>query len=113
MQAVFAADADPPTVSEKAKLFRGLADPMRLTILQLLAQRPMSVPEVARAINESAVGTAAHLACLEACGLIRCDMREGERRYAGRESVAQRVWAADTVLTAAGRGKRACSRYAG
>lgn len=99
------------SLDDKAKLFRGLADPTRLTILQRLAHRPMSVREVARAINESVVGAGAHLACLEACGLIRRVEREGERRYAVRETVVQLIGAADAVFTAAGSDLRACSRY--
>ncbi len=85
-------------VPEKAQLFGSLADPLQLRILDLVAGRPRSVPEIARAIDESVVGAAAHLAHLEACGLVHRVSREGERRYAATDVINRLVRAADAVL---------------
>jgi hypothetical protein len=68
--AFFAAHADPPALPDKDKLFRGLADLLHLTMLQLMADRPGSARESVRETNESVIGAAAHLACLEAWVLI-------------------------------------------
>ena len=105
--------AHPVSVLEKAKLFRGLADLTRLQILELLTHGTRSVPEIAHEIGESVLGTAAHLTCLEACGLIRQVVVAGERRYATRGGIGRLVHDADVVLAAAGAGVRCCSRYSG
>ena len=59
----------------KAKLFRGLADPSRLAILEALMEGERSVGEIAQAMETSAANVSAHLACLAGCGLV-----QGEKR---------------------------------
>lgn len=54
----------------KAKLFRGLADPSRLAILEALRNGEQSVSEVVVATGLSQPNASAHLACLKGCGLV-------------------------------------------
>jgi DNA-binding transcriptional ArsR family regulator len=61
--------------SLKAKLFRGLADPTRLAILEAVLAGEKSVGEIAQAIDTSAANVSAHLACLVGCGLVRGEKR--------------------------------------
>lgn len=59
----------------KAKLFRGLADPSRLALLEALRDRPRCVSEVVRATGLSQPNASAHLACLSQCGLVSRERR--------------------------------------
>lgn len=59
----------------KAKLFRGLADPSRLAILEALMEGERSVGEIAQGMETSVANVSAHLACLAGCGLV-----QGEKR---------------------------------
>ena len=59
----------------KAKLFRGFADPTRLTILETLLEGERSVGEIAQMTEVSSANVSAHLACLAGCGLVRGEKR--------------------------------------
>ena len=63
------------TTALKAKLFRGLADPSRLLILEALMEGERSVGEIAQAMETSAANVSAHLACLAGCGLVLGEKR--------------------------------------
>ena len=53
----------------KAKLFRGLADPTRLSILETLRSGPRCVGDIAGATGLTQSNVSNHLACLKDCGL--------------------------------------------
>ena len=59
----------------KAKLFRGLADPSRLAVLEALRDGPRCVSEVVAVTGLSQPNASAHLACLQDCGLVTRDRR--------------------------------------
>jgi DNA-binding transcriptional ArsR family regulator len=59
----------------KAKLFRGLADPTRLAILETLIEGERSVGEIAQVTETSLANVSAHLACLAGCGLVQSEKR--------------------------------------
>ena len=59
----------------KAKLFRGLADPSRLAILEALMEGERSVGEIAQGMETSVANVSAHLACLAGCGLVQSEKR--------------------------------------
>ena len=61
----------------KAKLFRGLADPSRLLIVEALRSGEKTVSQVVEETGLSQPNASAHLACLQDCGLVA-------RRQAGR-----------------------------
>lgn len=54
----------------KAKLYRGLADPSRLAILEALRGGEKSVSDLVVATRLSQPNASAHLACLKGCGLV-------------------------------------------
>lgn len=64
----------------KAKFFRGLADPSRLSILEVLRDGPRNVSEIIGATGLSQSNTSMHLDCLHCCGLVARD-RQGRYVY--------------------------------
>jgi len=54
----------------EAKLFRGLADLSRLSILEALRRRPRTVSQVVRATGLRQPSASMHLDCLWCCGLV-------------------------------------------
>jgi len=83
-----------------ALMGKALASPVRLELLDLLAQAPRSVEELARASGQSTANTSQHLQALHAAGLVDRE-RDGNRvRY----SVAPeplRLWLALRDVSAA------------
>jgi ArsR family transcriptional regulator, cadmium/lead-responsive transcriptional repressor len=59
----------------KAKLFRGFADPTRLSILEVLMDGERSVGDIAQETDATVANVSAHLACLTGCGLVRSERR--------------------------------------
>lgn len=96
----------------KAKLFRGLADPARLAILDALADGERCVSElvVETGLPQPTVST--HLACLRECALVE-PRREGRRVYYRHccEKVDDLMRAAEHVLADAGEQIFACTRF--
>ena len=67
--------ADAHSVLLRAKLFRGLADPSRLFILEALRAGPLSVGEIVAITGLSQSNASNHLRCLSECGLVSGDQR--------------------------------------
>ena len=67
--------ADAPTVALRAKLFRGLADASRLSILDALRTDPLSVGEIVAVTGLSQSNASNHLRCLSECGLVAGEQR--------------------------------------
>ncbi len=57
-------------VTLKAKMFRGLADPSRLLIIEALRDGEQTVGQVVEATGLSQPNASTHLACLQDCGLV-------------------------------------------
>lgn len=100
---------------EIAEVGKALASPKRLELLDLLAQAPRSVDELARAIDQSSANTSQHLQALHAAGLVARE-RAGTRvlySVAGEESV--RLWLALRDAAASQRAgvERAAREYLG
>jgi rhodanese-related sulfurtransferase/predicted transcriptional regulator len=87
--------------AQKAALFEAIAlmgkafaSPVRLELLDLLAQAPRSVEELARASGQSTANTSQHLQALRGAGMVT-RTRAGTRvRYALAGEEALRVWLA-------------------
>lgn len=62
----------------RAKLFRGFADPSRLSILEALLAGPMTVSEVVDVTELNQPNASRHLNCLHDCGLV---VRKPQGRY--------------------------------
>src|SRR5256714_2951394 len=77
-----------------AVMGKAFASPVRLELLDLRAQAPRSVEEVARASEQSTANASQHLQALHAAGLVT-RTREGTRvRYALAGEEALRLWLA-------------------
>ncbi len=98
----------------KAKLFRGLADPSRLAILEALRSGEKTVSEVVAATGLSQPNASKHLACLRDCGLV--DSRpEGNFAYyfildPRMEDVLR---SAEAILAGVAARVYECTRYGG
>lgn len=99
-------------VARQAKLFRGLADPSRLAILDALRGGAMSVGGIVTATGLSQSNVSNHLRCLSECGLVEGEPRG---RFVHYRLADPRV---DELLALAGRlldstGERidACENY--
>lgn len=61
---------DAPSVVVQAKLFRGLSDPSRLSILRSIIDSERNVSQIVESTGLSQPNVSAHLACLRDCGLV-------------------------------------------
>ena len=75
--APFRIPASPTETALLAKYFRGLGDPTRLSILELLEERERTVGEIVEKLGVSQPKVSNHLACLRWCGFV-------EARQSGR-----------------------------
>ncbi|RUE38733.1 winged helix-turn-helix transcriptional regulator [Stenotrophomonas maltophilia] len=64
-----------------AKLCRGLSDPSRLSILEALRSRTLTVSEIVKATGMTQSNVSNHLGCLYDCGLVRRDQEGRFVRY--------------------------------
>ncbi len=96
----------------KAKLFRGLAEPSRLALLEALRDGERSVGDLVEATGLSQANASAHLACLRDCGLVtsRSEGRFVYYRVAGRE-VERMLAHADGTVAALAERIAACANY--
>lgn len=96
----------------KAKLFRGLADPSRLAVLEALRDGPRCVSEVVAATGLSQPNASTHLACLGECGLVRRE-RRGKFVYYGiaDKRVVKILEEAEAILAEIGAHIFRCTRY--
>ncbi|MBV9839758.1 MAG: winged helix-turn-helix transcriptional regulator [Solirubrobacterales bacterium] len=91
LEGPFRLPASPEASDLVAKYFRGLGDPLRVRILELLrSEGELSVGELARLLGEPQPKVSNHLACLRWCGFV-----ETQRRH---RSVLNRI-ADQRVLT--------------
>jgi DNA-binding transcriptional ArsR family regulator len=64
-----------------AAFFQGLADPTRMRILELLADRPRTVTELVDELRLAQGRVSSHLTCLRWCGFVRVDVEGRFNRY--------------------------------
>ncbi|HEX5191930.1 MAG TPA: metalloregulator ArsR/SmtB family transcription factor [Solirubrobacteraceae bacterium] len=98
-----------------ALMGKAFASPVRLELLDLLAQAPRSVEELARASGQSTANTSQHLQALHAGGLL-VRRREGTRvRYALAGEDVLALWLAlrDTSAARLAEVERAAREYLG
>src|SRR5215218_5295648 len=75
-----------------ALMGKAFASPRRLELLDLLAQAPRAVEQLARVSGQSTANTSQHLQALHAAGMVT-RTREGNRvRYAIAGDEALRLW---------------------
>jgi len=96
----------------KAKLFRGLADPSRLAILEVLRDGPKSVMEIVGRTGLSQPNASGHLACLRDCGLVKNEQRGRYTYYSiACDRVEPLLVTAEAILAEVGLGIYLCTRY--
>ena len=96
----------------KAKLFRGLADPSRLAVLETLRDGPLSVSEIMEATGLSQSNTSNHLSCLHDCDLVSRTQRGRYVYYELADArVAELLQIADSLLADGAKGVYECTRY--
>src|ERR671931_827717 len=98
-----------------ALMGKAFASPRRLEMLDLLAQAPRSVEELARASDQSTANASQHLQALHAAGMVT-RTREGTRvRYAIAGDQALRLWLAlrDASVAQLAEVERAARDYLG
>lgn len=97
-----------------AKLFRGLGDPMRLAILQLLANGERRVTDLVAELGTSQPNVSGHLACLKDCGLV-VDRPQGRAVYysLATAELFDVLRSAEELLAAVGHRIQLCPKYGG
>jgi rhodanese-related sulfurtransferase len=83
-----------------AQMGKAFASPVRLELLDLLAQGPRSVDELARASGQATANASQHLQALHAAGLVERE-REGNRAVYSIASEPLRLWLALRDVSAA------------
>src|SRR5438105_15936715 len=110
-----AADRKSALFEAIAVMGKAFASPTRLELLDLLAQSPRTVEELARASGQSTANTSQHLQALHAAGMV-IRAREGTRvRYAIADDRALRLWLAlrDSSVAQLAEVERAARDYLG
>lgn len=98
----------------QGKLFRGFADPSRLSILESLRAGPLSVSEIIAATGLTQSNVSNHLRCLSECGLV-----EGEQEgrfvhyHLSDPLVGQLLALADEILANVAKNIDQCKDYSG
>jgi len=96
----------------KAKLFRGLADPSRLAIIEALRPGEHSVSEIVLETGLSQPNVSAHLHCLRDCGLVTSRQQGRFVFYALVDRRMEDVLSAvEEILSDVAARVYACTRY--
>ncbi|MGH8916121.1 MAG: ArsR/SmtB family transcription factor [Acidimicrobiia bacterium] len=96
-----------------AKLFRGLADPTRLAILEAIAEEgEMRVTDLIARVGGSQANVSGHVACLKDCGLV-VDRPEGRQVFYSVSDpvVVAALRGAEAVLALTGEQVALCPNY--
>ena len=96
----------------KAKMFRGFADPTRLSIMESLRNGGRTVGAIAEATGQSQSNVSNHLSCLKECGLVT-SKRDGRSIYysIASERVGCLLEDGDEVVAEVGERMSHCTRY--
>ena len=102
--------SNPTSISLQAKLFRGFADPSRLSIMETLRVRGMTVGEIVETTGLGQSNISNHLACLRDCGLVTAEQDGRYVRYRLSDARVEQLLAlADELLAEVARGVYECT----
>jgi DNA-binding transcriptional ArsR family regulator len=96
----------------KAKLFRGLGDSTRLSILESLREGEKATSQIVKETGQSQSNVSNHLACLLDCGLVK-NRRQGKNIFysLGDKKVSKLLEESDAILSDIAHGIYACVNY--
>jgi DNA-binding transcriptional ArsR family regulator len=96
----------------KAKMFRGFADPTRLSILESLRNGGRTVGAIVEATGQGQSNVSNHLSCLKECGLVT-SKRDGKSIYysIASERVRCLLEDGDEVVAEVGERMSRCTKY--
>jgi DNA-binding transcriptional ArsR family regulator len=96
----------------KAKLFRGLGDSTRLSILESLRNGEKTTSEIVKEIGQGQSNVSNHLSCLLDCGLVQ-NRRQGKNiLYSiNNKKVSKLLEDSDGILSDIARGIYECVNY--
>jgi ArsR family transcriptional regulator, cadmium/lead-responsive transcriptional repressor len=99
-------------ITLKAKLYRGFADPSRLSILEALRSGPLTVGAITEKTGLSRTNVSNHLRCLLDCDLV---IAEPQGRYTlyqlSHPKIAALLHLSEEILRDVARGISACANY--
>jgi DNA-binding transcriptional ArsR family regulator len=99
-------------LSAAVALFRGLADPTRLAILQHLAGGEARVVDLTTELGLAQSTVSGHLACLRDCALVTARPEGRQMFYSlAQPELADLLTAAEHLLQATGQQISLCPRY--
>jgi DNA-binding transcriptional ArsR family regulator len=99
-------------LSLKAKLFRGLGDSTRLSIIESLREGEKSASEIVEETSQSQSNISNHLSCLLDCGLVK-NRRQGKNIFykLSDKKVSKLLEESDDILSEIANGIYACVHY--
>ena len=100
------------SIQIKAKLFRGFADPSRLSIIEALREGSKSVGELVEVTGLSQPNVSNHLRCLADCDLVKSE-RDGRYIYyrLSDSRIDDILEQAEALLSEVAKGVYECTRY--
>ena len=100
------------SIDLQAKLFRGFADPSRLSILEALRESERTVSDLVRATGFTQPNVSNHLSCLRDCGLVSVRQQGRFSYYSlSDDRVARLLLLVDELLADVAKGVYECTRY--
>lgn len=99
-------------LSIKAKLFRGLSDSTRLSILESLIMGEKTTTEIVNETGQGQSNVSNHLACLLDCGLVQ-NRRQGKNTFysVGNKKISKLLKDSDEILFDLAKGIYECVNY--
>ncbi len=99
-------------IALKAKLFRGFSDPSRLSILEALRDRPLTVTEIVEVTGLTQSNASNHLGCLRDCGLVAAEQSGRYVTYRlSDDRAGELLTLAEGLLADVALGVYECTRY--
>ncbi len=99
-------------ITLKAKLYRGFADPSRLSILEALRPGPLTVSAIVEKTGLSRTNVSNHLRCLSDCGLVISEPQGRFTEYQlSHPKIADMFTLTEEILRDIARGVYECANY--
>lgn len=98
-------------IATKAKLFRGLSDVSRLSILQALSKGSVTVSEIVQHTGLSQPNVSNHLSCLRNCGLVQSKQKGRNIYYSyANQRIGDLLQLVDNIVSDMAHGFQDCTQ---